>query len=91
MLKRHTQHPISHCKLPDQIRRSAIPCMGLGMRMFAPIAAIVGLAAITGLITPSRATGGDPGPGRSGVAPASVETSARGGFGVSGRAAGAAG
>jgi hypothetical protein len=40
--------------------------------------------------TSSRATGGDPGPGRSGIAPVSVETSARGGFGASGRAAGAA-
>ncbi len=36
------------------------------------------------------APAGDPGSGRSGVAPASVETSVRGGFGASGRAAGAA-
>jgi hypothetical protein len=36
------------------------------------------------------APAGDPGPGRSGVAPSSVETSARGGLGASGRAAGAA-
>jgi hypothetical protein len=39
----------------------------------------------------STAAAGDPGPGRSGVTPASYETSTRGGFGAFGRAARAAG
>jgi hypothetical protein len=39
----------------------------------------------------STAPAGDPGPGRSGIAPASVETSVRGGFGSFGRAAAATG